>query len=150
MKITDVRMKLMPDQRDKIKAWTSVEIDKQLAIRDIKVIDAGEGLFISMPCRKTTDRCPTCQGKNQNTARFCNWCGTKLAENRVRNRADGRPDLWHDIAFPTCPELRSLMEDTVLDEYERQADGGGYDASLRQFVEEGGEQIQRIESRYGE
>ena len=146
MQITDVRIKLSDNPAEKVKAWTSVEIDRQLAIRDIKVIDAGDGLFLAMPCRKTTDRCQQCKGKNQNTARWCNWCGKQLAENRVHIRPDGKPDLWHDIAFPIDQALRTLMTDAVLDEYERIADiAEGY----KDFAEDANP-IQKIEARHGE
>lgn len=54
MDITDIRIrKLNPES--KMKAIVSVTFDNCFAIHDIKVIDAGDKLFIAMPSRKTPE-----------------------------------------------------------------------------------------------
>ncbi len=53
MKITDVRIRLVTKEELKLKAVASITIDECFVIHDIKVIDGKEGLFISMPNRKT-------------------------------------------------------------------------------------------------
>lgn len=54
MQITDIKVrKLFED--GPMKAIVSVTFDGQLAVHDIKVINARERLFIVMPSRKNTD-----------------------------------------------------------------------------------------------
>ena len=53
MKITDVRIRLVAKEELKLRAVASITIDECFVIHDIKVIDGKDGLFISMPNRKT-------------------------------------------------------------------------------------------------
>ncbi|HCG57657.1 MAG TPA: transcriptional regulator [Clostridiales bacterium] len=53
MKITDVRVRLVSDE--KLKAVASITIDECFVVHDIKVINGRDGLFISMPNRKTPE-----------------------------------------------------------------------------------------------
>lgn len=53
MKITDVRIRLKDET--KLKGVASITIDECFVVHDIKVIDGKDGLFISMPSKKTAD-----------------------------------------------------------------------------------------------
>ena len=53
MKITDVRIRLVAKEELKLRAVASITIDECFVIHDTKVIDGKDGLFISMPNRKT-------------------------------------------------------------------------------------------------
>ena len=53
MKITDVRVRLKDES--KLKGIVSITIDDCFVVHDIKVIDGKDGLFISMPNKKTAD-----------------------------------------------------------------------------------------------
>ncbi len=55
MKITDIRIRLVSKEDAKLKAVASITIDDCLVVHDIKVINGREGMFISMPNRKTPD-----------------------------------------------------------------------------------------------
>ena len=55
MKISDVRIRLVNKEDNKLKAVASMTIDYCFVIHDIKVIEATEGAFIAMPSRKTND-----------------------------------------------------------------------------------------------
>lgn len=55
MKITDIRIRLVNKEDTKLKAVATLTIENGLAIHDIKVIDGKDGLFISMPSKKTPD-----------------------------------------------------------------------------------------------
>ncbi len=55
MKITDVRVRLVAKEELKLRAVASITIDECFVIHDIKVIEGKDGLFISMPSRKTPD-----------------------------------------------------------------------------------------------
>jgi len=54
MQITDVKVRKLFDEGP-MKAIVSVTFDGQLAVHDIKVINAREKLFIVMPSRKNPD-----------------------------------------------------------------------------------------------
>ena len=54
MEVTDVRVRKV-DKEGKMKAIVSITFDEEFVIHDIKVIEGEKGLFIAMPCRKTTD-----------------------------------------------------------------------------------------------
>ena len=55
MNITEVRVRLVNKEDSKLKAVASMTIDGCFVIHDIKVIQGNEGLFISMPSRKTPE-----------------------------------------------------------------------------------------------
>ena len=55
MKISDVRVRLVKKDENRLKAVASITIDECFVVHDIKVIDGREGYFISMPSRKTPD-----------------------------------------------------------------------------------------------
>lgn len=55
MQISDVRVRLVNKEDNKLKAVASITIDNCLVIHDIKIIDSPEGAFIAMPSRKTND-----------------------------------------------------------------------------------------------
>ncbi|MHB8945837.1 MAG: septation regulator SpoVG [Bacillota bacterium] len=54
MQVTDVRIrKVLPE--GKMKAIASITIDDEFVVRDVRVIEGTEGLFIAMPSRKTPE-----------------------------------------------------------------------------------------------
>ena len=53
MKITDVRVRLKDEE--KLKGVVSITIDECFVVHDIKVIEGKDGLFISMPNKKTAN-----------------------------------------------------------------------------------------------
>lgn len=55
MKISDVRVRLVKKDENRLKAVASITIDECFVVHDIKVIDGKDGYFISMPSRKTPD-----------------------------------------------------------------------------------------------
>lgn len=55
MKITDVRVRLVAKEELKLRGVASITIDECFVVHDIKVIEGKDGLFISMPSRKTPD-----------------------------------------------------------------------------------------------
>ena len=55
MKITDIRIRIVKKDDNKLKAVASLTIDDCFAVHDIKVIDGNQGLFIAMPSRKTEE-----------------------------------------------------------------------------------------------
>lgn len=55
MKISDIRIRLVKKEDSKLKAVASITIEECFVVHDIKVIEGTEGIFISMPSRKTPD-----------------------------------------------------------------------------------------------
>ncbi len=139
LNFTEIRIKLVPNQRDKLRAFASITLDDALVIRDIKIIDGGKRLFVAMPSRKLTDRCPKCYMKNHLRATHCNQCGAKLDEARATKDNDGRAKLYADIAHPIKSECRELIQDSVLTAYENElirAKDPGYICSYDDYGEE--------------
>jgi len=113
MEISEVRVKLVDNKDDRLKAFCSVTMDNEFVVRDIKIIEGARGLFVAMPSRKMSDHCPKCGGKNHLRARFCNNCGATLPENRARKDAKGRMRLHADIAHPINAECRRKIQEKV-------------------------------------
>jgi stage V sporulation protein G len=117
MDISDVRVKLMDNATDRLKAVCSVTFDEEFVVRDMKVVDGTNGLFVAMPSRKLAVHCPQCRHKNHLRARFCNDCGAKLPPNRVAADANGRVRLHRDIAHPINPAFRELVQTKIIERY---------------------------------
>ena len=120
MEVTEVRVRLAERKQDRLRAFCSVTFDDAFVVRDVKVIQGDQGLFVAMPSRKLTDRCPSCRTKNQFRARYCGECGTRLADNRAELDERGRPRLYIDIAHPVSPEAREHIEQAVLAAYDEE------------------------------
>jgi len=128
MEITEVRVRLAERKRDRLRAFCSITFEDAFVVRDVKVIQGNEGLFVAMPSRKLTDRCPSCGSKNQLRSRYCGECGAELADNRAELDERGRPRLYVDVAHPINVEARDLIEQAVLK---------GYHAELERAAEPG-------------
>ena len=50
MELTQIRV--FPVQEDKLKAFVSIILDDCFVVSDIKIIEGGSGLFVSMPSKK--------------------------------------------------------------------------------------------------
>jgi stage V sporulation protein G len=117
MNISEIRVKLLPRQSDKLRGFASITIDDCVVVRDIKIIEGGRGLFVAMPSRKLCDRCPSCGGKNHLRARYCNDCGTRLRSDRTDLDERGRPRLYADVAHPINQGSRELVQRAILTAY---------------------------------
>ena len=114
MVITEVRIKLVEENNERLQAFCSVTFNNAFVVRDLKIIEGTKGSFVAMPSRKLTDRCPGCGSKNHLRARYCNACGHKLDENRAVRDADGRAKLHADIAHPINSACREVIQSAVL------------------------------------
>ncbi len=118
MEISEVRVKMVANKDDRLKAFCSMTLDNAFVIRDVKVIEGAGGLFVAMPSRKMSDHCEKCGGKNHLRAKYCNNCGASLSENRARQDAKGRIKLHADIAHPINVQCRKDIQETVVTAYE--------------------------------
>ncbi len=87
MKITDVAIQLAPVGQDRLRGFCCITIDGCFVVRDIKVINGPNGLFVAMPSRKIMAGCSQCRTKNHLHARFCNQCGGPVAGDGARGGA---------------------------------------------------------------
>lgn len=158
MEITDVRVKLINDSGDRLRAVCTVTFDDQFVVRDVKVVDGANGLFVAMPSRKLSSSCPRCRHKNHLRAKFCGECGGKLPfQQTPPTDADGRSKLHRDIAHPITAEFRAVIQEKVIEAYEAEYEAAGepesrdqndYEADARDDEQaESGQDEQRDEPR---
>lgn len=120
MEITEVRVKLVANKDDRLKGFCSMTLDNSFVVRDVKVIEGTNGLFVAMPSRKMSDHCTQCGGKNHLRAKYCNNCGAKLSEERARQDPQGRMKLHADIAHPINVECRKMIQDKIVASFEEE------------------------------
>ncbi len=120
MEISEVRVKLVNNKDDRLKAFCSVTMDNEFVVRDIKVIEGVGGFFVAMPSRKMSDHCEKCGSKNHLRAKFCNNCGATLSENRAKQDIKGRMKLHADIAHPINAECRRKIQEKVISAFKEE------------------------------
>ena len=139
MEITEIRIKLVNNPREKLRAFASVTFDGDLVIRDIKIIEGADGLFVAMPSRKLAGRCPRCGGKNHLRARFCNDCGARLAEQRIAAEGRSRVKLHADIAHPVNARYRERLQQAIVEAFHRELEKArlpGYEPATFEDLDE--------------
>lgn len=117
MQVTEVRIKLMEDPGERLKAFCSVTFDNCFVVRDLKIIEGSSGPFVAMPSRKLTAHCPQCGTKNHLRAQHCNNCGASLPQDRSSVDNDGRAKLYADIAHPINSTCREMIQSCVIKEF---------------------------------
>ena len=120
MQISEIRIKLVGNRTDRLKAFSSVTFDNSFVIRDLKIIEGADGYFVAMPSRKLMDRCQGCGAKNHLRAKFCNECGACLDENRSRRRGGMRTKMHADVAHPINSESRDYIQKEVVKSFKRE------------------------------
>jgi stage V sporulation protein G len=116
MNITDVRITLADE--GELRAYCSITIDNALVIRDMRVIEMPDGLFVAMPSRKRRVPCTNgCGCKNPLGAAFCNRCGKPVRDQRKKFEHH-----FLDVAHPINAEARELIENKVLDAFDAALD----------------------------
>ena len=127
MQLSEIRINLCGSQGGRLKAFCSLTFDNALVVRDVKLIEGNDGLFLAMPSRKLCDRCRRCGEKNHLRARYCNNCGARLDENRHLQYRNGnssgnghsmdRLKLHADIAHPIHSAAREQIQGAVIKAY---------------------------------
>ncbi len=120
VQITEVRIKLVTDVDDRLRAFCSITIDSEFVVRDLKIIQGQRSCFVAMPSRKLTEKCIRCTGKNEIRARYCSHCGAALPTTQVPEMPAGRNRMFADIAHPINASCRERIEQTVLTAYEEE------------------------------
>ena len=120
MEITEVRIKLMEEPGERLKAFCSITFDDAFVVRDLKIIEGSSGPFVAMPSRKLTAHCPYCGCKNHLRGGYCNQCGKRLREGMAAKDEDGRAKLYADIAHPINSSCRELIQAKVIKAFEKE------------------------------
>ncbi len=139
MEITEVRIKLMDEPGERLKAFCSITFDDSFVVRDLKIIEGTNGPFVAMPSRKLTAHCPNCRAKNHLRAAYCNQCGTRLREPQAAKDDEGRAKLYADIAHPINSTCRETIQQRVIaafDDERTRAKLPGYVPSYTEYDQE--------------
>lgn len=75
MQVTDV--KVFPVNEERLKAYATITFDDCFVVRDLKIIQGAQGLFVAMPSKKRKD------GTFKDTAHPLNAETRDMIENRV-------------------------------------------------------------------
>lgn len=122
MIVTHVYAKLPDSSSGNLMGFCQVVFDNLLIVRDIKILNSGRGPFLAFPTRFLTDHCPNseCKGKNRLEARFCNWCGRPLQQNRFQLKPNGRPLIEESCTHPMNTDFRFYVQDEAMKALERE------------------------------
>lgn len=135
VEITEVRIKLMGDNADRLQAFCSITLDQEFVVRDLKIIEGQRGPFVAMPSRKIMAKCSSCYFKNEIRAKFCQNCGA----GQETPSAEKQPArIFADIAHPINSSCREKIQNAVLqalDEERLKASQPGYVCSYDDFDE---------------
>jgi stage V sporulation protein G len=116
--ITEVRIKLMEESEDRLRAFCSITFDNCFVVRDLKIIEGSQGPFVAMPSRKLTNRCGRCGNKNHIRSNYCNNCGSRVRDNRDSKEEEAPNKLYADVAHPINQSCRDMIQQHVVEEYQ--------------------------------
>jgi len=134
MKITEVRIFPTESKDGKLKAFATMTFDDWFVVRNVKVIQGNNGLFVAMPSRKAMVSCPKCNFKNVVGSSYCNQCGGGLESVQPVAQEGSEKDKHGnhmDIAHPITQECRVYIQDEILKAYNGagQSNSGAQDAT---------------------
>jgi len=119
VEITEVKIFLREKQDLRLKAYATITFDDAFVVRDLRVIEGKNGLFVAMPSNKMRLSCPRCNRKNVIGSKFCNFCGSNI-ENLKEASNVARSEEHRDIAHPITSEAREYIQKVVLESYEKE------------------------------
>jgi len=95
MEITSVWVRKNKNEESRLKAWVTVTLDDCFIIRDIRVVEGKNGLFVQMPSKRV-NRAPKEEVET---------------EEKVSN--------YVDIVHPINSETRTKFEEAIFAEYNK-------------------------------
>jgi len=108
----------------RLRAYATLTFDQCFVVRNVKIIDGKNGLFVAMPAHKPKVACLKCQFKNEAGGRFCTQCGNSMPRSwgpgtdRAGWGMAPEGPSHRDIAHPITVEFRNYLQRTVLAAYE--------------------------------
>lgn len=119
MNITEVRVFPTESKDGKLKAFATMTFDDCFVVRNVKVIQGNNGLFVAMPSRKAMDACPKCRFKNVKGSKFCNQCGAQTGRQSAHDSSESTEKHGDhmDIAHPVTQECRVYIQEEILKAY---------------------------------
>ena len=133
MEVTEVRISLREGEGKKLKAYATVTFDNAFVVRNIKVIEGNNGLFVAMPARKARQFCPRCGKKVDVGSKYCPHCGAQLPF--VQKDTAGKQAMHQDIAHPINQEFRAYLQKKILDAYYAEKEKAPAPSSLEEKPE---------------
>jgi stage V sporulation protein G len=119
MEITEVRVAVRESGEKRLKAYATVTFDNCFVVRNIKIIEGKNGLFVAMPSRKPKVTCGKCAFKGELGHRFCTQCGAHMPRPMGPTDVETTEASSHrDIAHPITAEFRQYVQQKILDAYE--------------------------------
>lgn len=121
--VTGYSVSLAPAGRGPVRAYLTVEVNRGLVIRGVKVLELNGGLSMHMPSRKVERPCPDCGAAAAWKSNYCHHCAAPLASywerlTREALAAGGRAADWHqDVVHPANASARKEVETAVLNAY---------------------------------
>ncbi|HPP66735.1 MAG TPA: septation protein SpoVG family protein [bacterium] len=119
MEITETRISPINKPNSRLRGYASVTFDNSFVIREIRIIEGKNGLFIAMPSRKMQRPCPKCNFKNPVTNKFCGQCGSEIKISEQKNSSPGSQQ-HKDLAHPINTQFRDYLQKKVLEAYDQQ------------------------------
>lgn len=118
MKVTEIRITTLGKRAgNPVRAYVIVVFEDCFLVRNIRVIEKDQRVFIAMPSRESTITC-SC-GYTGGTGKFCCQCGARLPV--ISQEQSGGSHSRHiDIAHPINAPFRKYLEDAILQKFEEQ------------------------------
>lgn len=119
MTISDIRIVLpVPPLAGNLRAYVSVVFDDNFVVHDIKIVQVGERLLVSMPSKHIHCYCDVCGAKNlyMSRIRYCGECAAPLSD-AVPQHAERTGSLFIDVFHPLNQKSRLWLETAVLRAY---------------------------------
>jgi stage V sporulation protein G len=117
MEITEVRIFPTKSKDGRLKAYATMTFDDWFVVRNVKIIQGNNALFVAMPSRKAMDSCTKCGFKNVKGSKFCNDCGAGLKRTDPQGDDARRQNDHMDIAHPIKQDCRIYIQDKILEGY---------------------------------
>jgi stage V sporulation protein G len=123
MEITEVRISLRENEGKRLKAYATVTFDNSFVVKNIKIVEGNNGLFVAMPARKAKQFCPRCGKKVDVGSHYCNHCGVALPP-PPKETPENRQSTHQDLAHPINQEFRDYLQNKVLEAYHKEKELG--------------------------
>jgi stage V sporulation protein G len=121
MKITRVVVTPIAKKGSRLCGYASIVFDDVFQVKNIRLINGKEGIFIVFPNKETLRPCPKCKVMTSYRHKFCYNCGDELAV--IIPAA-----TYKDVCYPVTQEFHNVIAGAILAEYENLSTSKGASA----------------------